>query len=43
MAVELGQERVPVGVAEEPLLSVVLGVGQTLSNKDMLEKVTRKE
>ncbi|MCB1050581.1 MAG: rod shape-determining protein [Acidobacteria bacterium] len=37
------ETNLPVGVAEEPLLSVVLGVGQTLSNKDMLEKVTRKE
>lgn len=37
------ETNLPVSVAEEPLLSVVLGVGQTLSNKEMLEKVTRKE
>jgi rod shape-determining protein MreB len=37
------ETNLPVSVADEPLLSVVLGVGQTLSNKEMLEKVTRKE
>lgn len=37
------ETNLPVSLAEEPLLSVVMGVGQMLSSPGLLERVCRKE
>lgn len=37
------ETNLPVNLAEEPLLSVVMGVGQALSSPGLLEKVCRKD